>query len=88
MGTRVPRFFFHVRERRGTTPDTEGMDLPDRDAALDVALAGARSILCEEVMGGRLSLDGAIDVTDADGNKVMTLSFAEAVALPADQTDD
>ena len=78
----MPRFFFHVRERRGASPDIEGMDLPDRNTAVNVALKGARSILCDEVMEGCLDLDGAIQVTDEEGRELFTITFSEAVAMP------
>jgi hypothetical protein len=79
----MPRYFFHLRERQGTTPDIEGMDLPDRNSAVNVALRGARSVLCDEVMEGCLDLDGAVHVTDEEGRDLFTISFSEAVAIPS-----
>lgn len=78
----MPRFFFHIRENGGRTPDEEGLELPDLDAARQTAIAGARSIMCDTIMGGRLSLDGAIEVKDKDGALLFELPFREAVEVP------
>jgi hypothetical protein len=75
----MARYFFHLRERSGDTVDEEGLDLIDDEAARQVAIAGARSIISSEVVRGRLHLTPAIEVTDADGQTVVILSFSEAV---------
>jgi hypothetical protein len=78
---RVPLFYFHVRNGLGFTRDEEGKELPDVEAARDVALRGARSLIAADVAEGRLDLRGAIEVTDGDGGRLFDMPFDEAVIL-------
>jgi hypothetical protein len=75
----MPLFYFHVRNGLGFTRDEEGKVLPDVEAAREVALRGARSLIAAEVAEGRLDLRGAIEVEDEQGRPVLDLPFAEAV---------
>jgi hypothetical protein len=61
--------------------DEEGLDLPSVDAAKEEALKGIRSILCEELMHGKLDLKGHIDVADETGSVVETIKFEDAVQI-------
>lgn len=77
----MQQYFFHVRDHCGEAADDEGMELPDLAAAHNVALQGARSLICADVMKGKLDLAGRITVANATGAPLMVLSFAEAVDL-------
>lgn len=74
----MPRFFFDVHNRIGLIADEEGRELADVEVARAEALKGARSIIADEVLQGQLDLDGRIDVADADGSLLFSISFAEA----------
>jgi hypothetical protein len=62
---------FHFNSRTGDTmlPDLEGEDLPDLDAAREVAMSSAREALVEAVKFGDTPPD-QIQVTDSEGNEV------------------
>lgn len=62
---------FHFNSRTGDTvlPDLEGEDLPDLDAAREVAMSSAREALVEAVRFGDIPPD-QIQVTDSEGNEV------------------
>ena len=63
------------------TRDEEGQDLPDLGEVHASALAGIRSLLASEVDEGSLDLNGRLEITDAAGNPVRTVPFAEAVQV-------
>ena len=77
----MPLFFFHVCDGVGFTEDEEGRELPDIEAARAEAIKGARSIMADDLQRGRLDLCAAIQIEDEQRRPVLTLSFAEAVAL-------
>jgi hypothetical protein len=76
----VPRFFFHIYDD-AVFIDEDGLDLADAEAARLTALAGARSLMCDQLKAGRLSLHHRIEVEDEKGDAVLSLPFAEAVAI-------
>jgi hypothetical protein len=76
----MPRYFFNVRNGIGFVADDEGMELSGLEAARAVALKGARSIIVDEVLEGRLDLDGAIEVVDEAGNRLLTMTYRQAVS--------
>lgn len=77
----MPLYFFHIHNSIGFVEDEEGRELPDLDTARAEGLKGVRSILAEDVSKGHLDLDGRLDIADEQGRLVLTISFAEAVAL-------
>jgi hypothetical protein len=76
----VPRYFFHVYDDIVVTDD-EGMELPDADAARAAAVAGIREMMCEQVKKGRIVLHHRIEVEDAAGAPVLSLTFGDVVAV-------
>jgi hypothetical protein len=77
----MPRFLFHIRNGHGFTPDEEGRELADRYAAHDAAVAGARSLLSDEVTRGTLDLGGEIEVADGEGQVLFLVPFSDVVAI-------
>lgn len=77
---RMAYYYFHMRNG-GDLHDPEGHDLPDLDAVRATAIAGARDILSEDVKRGELHVEWRFDITDADGEPVMTVPFRDAVDL-------
>lgn len=77
----MPRFFFHIHDWMGFTEDEEGVELADLGTAGDRAVAGARSIISDEVLEGRLDLRGRIDVADERGAVLLTVPFRETVQM-------
>ena len=74
----MPRYRFNVHDRFGGAEDEEGLHLADREAARRHAIAGARSLIAEDVLHGRLDLHGRIDVVDSRGRLLFSVSFGEA----------
>ena len=80
----MPRYFFHLKESHSIVRDDEGRELPDLSAAHAVAVMSARSILCDEVLTGRMSLKGAIQVEDERGSELEIVRFRDALAIETD----
>lgn len=77
----MPRYFLHIRGGREDFEDSEGLVLPDLEAARHQAVAGARSILCEEVMNGHLHLDERIDIEDEARELLLSVHFRDVVQI-------
>lgn len=77
----MARYFLHMHNGNGFTRDEEGQEFGDLRAARTRAIEGIRSILSEEVRGGRLDLSGRIDIGDAGGTILLSLSFEEALEV-------
>ena len=77
----MARFYFHVHEAFGSTLDEDGRELPDLKSARSEAVKGVRSILCAEIVRGRLDLRSRIEVTDDKGDIVLVIPFSQTVEL-------
>jgi hypothetical protein len=75
----VPRFFFHVVDEL-VSRDDEGIELPDVNAARRAALAGARSMICDQVKTGRITFR-RVEVENEEGEPLLALSFGDAVTI-------
>lgn len=74
-------FYMHIHHCDVVARDEEGLDLPDLQAARREAIAGARSIMGEELAKGRLCLGSHIEIEDGDGRLLATVPFRDAVML-------
>lgn len=81
----MPRFFLHIANRIGFAPDEEGVEADDLAAAVEQAKEGIRSILSDEAKGGRLDLNGRIEIADEGGAVLQTVPFPDAfeIVMPA-----
>lgn len=77
----MPHYRFNLYNSVGFVPDEEGRELPNVEAARGEALKAARGIIADEVLQGRIDLNGRIEVLDGEGPPILTLPFAEAVAI-------
>lgn len=77
----MPRFFFHVYNGHGDTPDEAGSDLESQTAARTLALDSVRSMVSEDARRGVIDLKGRIDVKDTADNLLLTVEFVEAFDL-------
>ena len=77
----MPRYYFDLKDGNGTTPDEEGLDLRDLDAAQDEAARSLGGMAHDAV--ATLSGSGAeqmeIEVRHDDG-PVMTVRFSFAIS--------
>ena len=77
----MPQYFFHLREPGAYFRDEEGAELADLDAAHARALENVRDIISMEVRSGVIPLSHVMEIADAAGNVVKTISYVEAVKL-------
>ena len=78
----MPHYHFNLHNRIGFVPDEEGRDLLDLETARAEALKGARSLIAEEVLGGRLDLAGRLEIVELERRAACsTVAFAEAVEI-------
>jgi hypothetical protein len=77
----VPLFFLHVHNSAGDAVDDEGQDYADLDGARDAAIAGIRSLLGSELALGSIDLRGTDEIEDAQGRRVLSVPFAEALRI-------
>ena len=78
----MPRFHLNVRNTPQLVVDDEGHDWPDADAALRNARRAAVELLVGAIRGenGLSIADGQIEITDASGRLVSTVTFREMLA--------
>ena len=77
----VPRFYFHLLNDVDA-PDDEGKELPDLEAARDIAKRNARFTAGETLKEqGRLTLSHRIQVEDADGKVLDTVYFSDVLSI-------
>jgi hypothetical protein len=80
----MPRYFFDIHNDIDAL-DHEGKDLPDLEAALDVALGEARTMIQASVAEtGRIDLRHHIDVREG-GQVVHVMHFEDAVTVQRGQ---
>jgi hypothetical protein len=72
MESAMPLFHFNSLTGDLFLPDPEGEELPNLDAARDVAEQSAREALIEAVKTGDTAPD-CIQVTDSDGAELLTV---------------
>lgn len=76
----MPRYFFDIYNGQ-TTPDPEGLELPDDGAAIERAKVEARGLAAESVRGGHLVGHHRIEVLDETRRRVGVVRFDDAVAI-------
>jgi hypothetical protein len=77
----MPRFFFDSHDGDDFTPDREGVDLEDLDAAKEEAKKALRDIIWDELpVGGRR--DFTVDVKDVAGQIVWRVTLSLVVESP------
>lgn len=78
----MPRFYFHVHDDLNVQ-DEEGMELPDLAAARVGAIHFARSLMCDELMNGRIVLHHRIEIADEQQQVIDTIYFRDVVRIEA-----
>ncbi len=79
----MPRYFFHFRNQNGLQEDYEGEDLVDLAAVGEHAMASAKEIIAEGLLGGKPVLtDFSFEVRDGTGRLLLDFPFPEAAAKP------
>lgn len=75
------RYFFKVCDVDGVACDEEGFDLTDAKAARAHAIAGARSLLAEDIKSGSANLNDFVEVSDEAGGTLFRVRYGEAVEI-------
>ena len=79
--SRMPRYYFHLHNDVDS-PDDEGRELPDLEAARRIALHNARFTAGETVKDrGHLIGNHRIDIEDENGTVLDTVHFRDAVKI-------
>ena len=78
----MSRLYFHLYDGVDTLIDPDGIDVPYEEAS-SRALAEARALIADEALRGRIDLRQRIDVEDAAGRLLHSLSFYQAVEIIA-----
>lgn len=76
----MPTYYFHVADDL-YAEDSEGRDFPDVEAARRCAIEGCRDLAASCVRQGHLNLDHRVEVRDAAGNEVLSVSFRDAIEI-------
>ena len=76
----MPRFFFHVFDD-AVSIDESGQPAEDLDGAREIALNGARELVCDQVRRGYLNLENYIVVADQTGQELLRVAFREAFVV-------
>ncbi len=77
----MQRYYLHIHNGLGHTPDEEGQLLANLGAACEAATRGARSIMSGEVLKGRIDLTGRIEIVDEQGALLDTVPYTQAVQV-------
>jgi hypothetical protein len=74
------RYYFNFRQGDDFAPDRIGMYLPDLDAARDEAIRTWHDLIVVAARDGDVP-DCAIEITDAAGERVLTIPFGDWATL-------
>lgn len=77
----MEHFYLHLHECGDVIADEQGQELPDLEAARQIAIASARDVMCAEVAEGRLCLGCSIEISDHNHVHVLSVLFREAVKI-------
>ena len=75
----MPRFYFHIQDQSGYTPDPEGQELPDAEAALREAMSATREILGETLLHGGTLNHRTIEIADENGHVVARVNSRDVL---------
>ena len=78
----MPRFFFDIHDGEDFTPDRQGVDLDDLDAAKEEAKKALRDIVWDELPVGDRR-DFTVDVKNVAGQIVWRVTLSLVVESPS-----
>ena len=77
----MPRYFLHIHNSHGHAEDDEGLNADSLSEAREVAVKGIRSLLAAEAANGEINFKGRIDISDGSGQRLLSVPFADALAV-------
>lgn len=75
----MPRFYFHFRDQGARLKDTDGVALPDKEAAWYQAVRTARELIGIEPQPDRCWADHSVEIEDESGFPVAVIPLQEIV---------
>lgn len=82
----MPKYFFHLHNDIDVL-DEDGKELPDLDAARELARDNVRFTFAETIKEqSRANLDHRIDIEDEDGRVIETVRFGDVVSIEGQMT--
>ena len=77
----MPRFYFHLQDGSSRTPDPEGMDLPDAEAAWYQCIRTARELIVQRMDSRGLNPGQRFEIEDEQGQPVWAVPLEEVAGL-------
>jgi hypothetical protein len=75
----MARYYFHIRDHQGFEPDVEGVEFPDHAAAHRGAIAAAKEMVVEAVVGEGLIDSRQIEVLTTNGELVAIIPLQSVI---------
>ena len=79
----MPRFYFHFRQGDCRTSDSEGMILPDSEAAWFQAVRSARELFGEALLEGEAGPGVRVEIEDEEGTPILDLALDQVAHVAA-----
>ena len=73
----MPRYYFHIRDEDGVSPDSEGCDLPDLAAARIEARASARDLMFDCLRANKPPDGRKIEIAGENGAVIETIALRD-----------
>lgn len=77
----MPRYYFHIRSHEDVEYDSDGVDLPSPVAARLEAIAAARDMVVEAVIGDTVIDERKIEVVSESGEVVATVPLQSVINI-------
>jgi hypothetical protein len=77
----MTRYFLHIHDSHGDAEDDEGLEARSLSEAREHAVAGIRSLISAEATNGEINFKGHIDISDQAGKVLLSVPFADAIAV-------
>jgi hypothetical protein len=77
----MPRFYFHYQDGGRISPDSEGVVLPDAEAAMYQAVRSAREIINRDMASGALRPGRYVTIADESGERLNAVPLDEVAGL-------
>ena len=71
------RYFFHLDQRGTASPDLEGMECADDDAAIAYGMRTVLEILADDARQDRVDLGWTLRIENQAGQEIRAFDFAE-----------
>jgi len=80
----LAKYYINFRYRDRLSTDDEGIDLPNLEAAVDVAIRSASELVGETFKHDSGAIPDAMIVTDEDGKTLATISILDVLRKKRD----